>query len=523
MAIKKYHVSKNLFSGEFSQFDNIGGTGSTYGYFKLNSDCTLTVRAKSTLTIESNIYLGLSANGGNANDGYVWSIKRGDTFVEGQEVTIKTSQSGYYFVSLYYNNENTLQWIMNNFDVMLNKGSTVLPYEPYGNTWNTIPYRKYETATDTITSLPADVIADGQSASAVIKGNLSQSGTPTPASPIYPTETGDKTANLCLPIRAANGWVIGYRNGSNGTYVSANNQGEWLSPKIPISAGKTFTVSAMPIDVPSMSIYFWNGNTYIGNTNYSSTDYSGATFTAPTGTTQMDFAIRAGADKKTEEAVISSGFWVMLNTGETALPYDHYGYKIPILSGNTTTNVYLGEVETTRRIQKLVLTGDEDIQLQSTNTHGIANFWFFNLLSGIEQNNQTVAISSHFVQSYLPIADVTSQCFSVSTSSQSLYLRVNASDIPTVTDMETYLQQQYANGTPVCVWYVLAESTTDVVNEPIRKIGTYVDSVSVSNLPTTGTAEQFDVQTDLKPSEVDLTYHGWHEHEPKEYSGGSWT
>ena len=26
------------------------------------------------------------------------------------------------------------------------------------------------------------------------------------------------------------------------------------------------------------------------------------------------------------------------------------------------------------------------------------------------------------------------------------------------------------------------------------------------------TAEQFDVDTTLKPSEVDLTYHGWHEH-----------
>ena len=34
-------------------------------------------------------------------------------------------------------------------------------------------------------------------------------------------------------------------------------------------------------------------------------------------------------------------------------------YKIPISSANTTTPVYLGEVETTRKIKKLVLTGDE--------------------------------------------------------------------------------------------------------------------------------------------------------------------
>ena len=34
-------------------------------------------------------------------------------------------------------------------------------------------------------------------------------------------------------------------------------------------------------------------------------------------------------------------------------------YKIPISSANTTTPIYLGEVETTRRVKKLVLTGEE--------------------------------------------------------------------------------------------------------------------------------------------------------------------
>ena len=43
--------------------------------------------------------------------------------------------------------------------------------------WVDVPYRKYETATDTITTLPTEIIGDGTNASAVIKGNLTQSGT----------------------------------------------------------------------------------------------------------------------------------------------------------------------------------------------------------------------------------------------------------------------------------------------------------------------------------------------------------
>ena len=58
--------------------------------------------------------------------------------------------------------------------------------------WVTVPYRKYETATDTITSLPQTIIGDGQNISAyTIKGNMTQSGTPTPSNPIYPQECGD--------------------------------------------------------------------------------------------------------------------------------------------------------------------------------------------------------------------------------------------------------------------------------------------------------------------------------------------
>ena len=62
-------------------------------------------------------------------------------------------------------------------------------------------YGIYKFAQDIITSLPATIIADGQSASAIIKGNMQQSGTPTPANPIYPTECGDlSSGNYIIPV-----------------------------------------------------------------------------------------------------------------------------------------------------------------------------------------------------------------------------------------------------------------------------------------------------------------------------------
>ena len=34
----------------------------------------------------------------------------------------------------------------------------------------------------------------------------------------------------------------------------------------------------------------------------------------------------------------------MLNTGETALPFEPYGYKLPVVIGSNTTNIYMADV-----------------------------------------------------------------------------------------------------------------------------------------------------------------------------------
>ena len=111
--------------------------------------------------------------------------------------------------------------------------------------WVTVPYRKYETATDTITSLPKTIIGDGQNISAyTIKGNMTQASQPTPQNPVYPQETGDKTANLLNQDESTQGdgylanSVVGITNDGREQIVST--PAFFVAEYIPISEGTYF-------------------------------------------------------------------------------------------------------------------------------------------------------------------------------------------------------------------------------------------------------------------------------------------
>lgn len=260
--------------------------------------------------------------------------------------------------------------------------------------------RKLTTATDTLITLPADVYADGNSATVGLVGNMSQTGTPTPSSPIQPSECGD------LETEGA----------------------------------------------------------------------------------------KAGQ------------------------------YKIPISSANTTTPVYLGEVETTRKIKKYEFTGLEDWILRA----GTPENEFFCERQDVNFINNAAICSHYQNQNSGSFADLQDKHFlvRVASSGDKTYLAIRDSSYPStnegVAQLSSFLQQQYANGTPVTVWYVLATETTGIVNEPIRKIGTYADTVSGISIPTITGKDTFDVLTTLKPSEVSLTYTGWHDASVKEWDGSDW-
>ena len=169
-------------------------------------------------------------------------------------------------------------------------------------------------------------------------------------------------------------------------------------------------------------------------------------------------------------------------------------YKIPISSANTTTPIYLGEVETTRKIKKLVLDSAENWK------EGTSNYYIFINVSG--KGNcipNSTALSTH-----------TEKGVVANNNGTALFFKKSVFIHSSLADFKTYLAQQYAAGTPVTVWYVLATEETAVVNEPLMKIGDYADTLSMEQagvqIPTINGTTVIDVDTAVKPESMTIKY-----------------
>ena len=238
-------------------------------------------------------------------------------------------------------------------------------------------------------------------------------------------------------------------------------------------------------------IYIFTGTSVADTPLTTAVASSGSkTFTVPSGHNYVAF--RLGVSNAGDEITYTN---IMLNTGSEATPYENFGYKIPISSANTTTPVYLGEVESTRRIKKLVFDGTESWTLYNGNYYS--------------------SVTDRYSLQNMPCR-CTHTAGGIIIDNGGVRLKVFASRFTAVAsnleEWKTYLQQQYQNGTPVTVWYVLAEPTTGIVNEPIRKIGDYADTLSMEQtgvqIPTLHGNTVIDVDTTLKPSEMYIKYQG---------------
>jgi hypothetical protein len=185
-------------------------------------------------------------------------------------------------------------------------------------------------------------------------------------------------------------------------------------------------------------------------------------------------------------------------------------YKIPISSAGQTTPIYLGEVETTRKIKKLVLTGEENTWIRS----GAASNTFYFKVADYLRQRINITICSHYTSQANIAGGAEMRDGNVSFYANAVqagqYFYVRDSNLATVADLKSYLAAQYAAGTPVTVWYVLATEKTAVVNEPLRKIGDYADTVSYEQsgvqIPTLHGNTVIDVETTLKPSQMYIKY-----------------
>lgn len=489
MNFKRFHESKNLFD---KTANHTTGT-TTYNYTISGLDPNKYYTCSTNFERVSGIgTASLYFNGGDSLKNGVWS----DT-----PRTFKPDSNGDIIVYIRYLTMSGAPAIYDDLIagtiwVMVNEGSTPLPYEPYGDTWTNTPHYIHNTSTDIITT-PAVLYPNGTTATVGLKGQMVQSSTPSPQTPIQLSECGERTGNLFDEVYSDISGTIRYR---------------------PIFVGDgTFTLSTTtPYDSSVANVFLLSGNVSSGASTSGNGAWKNHNVTAQSVDGYVTIAYRhySGTTSPVD-------CQTMLNSGSTPLPYEPYGIKIPILSNSTTTPVYLGEVQSTRKIKKLVLTGEETWYMNSeVSTED--TIYMYTISIPQKTYVSGFAICSHFkYKNAYVILDENG--FHLLSGYGGLRIRIMRTIASTSADFKAYLAQQYANGTPVTVWYVLATETTGIVNEPLRKIGDYADEVSDISIPVTAGGDTLSVDTQVQPSEVSVNYKGWHPVvDVYEYTNGAW-
>ena len=332
-----------------------------------------------------------------------------------------------------------------------------------------------------------------------ISGNTVQNGAPSPTTPIMPQGTGDKTANLCD--------IGNFANSTTDTRsflqlaITCYHDNEFIERA-------TFSGGARLLDIKTTGNKQILFAVNVANCNRLSIKHNGATkdivignvYGAFSGNYVISFDCD-GVNPTIIDGILLEN--IMLNAGSTALPYEPYGYKIPISSAGQTTPVYLGEVETTRKIKKLVLTGQENWLAASGTEERTVSY------ISITDAGDSLCLCSHIKYKSSYSASDRNQILLRNLDNR-LYIGIDVDIAADLSTFKTWLQQQYAAGTPVCVWYVLANEETGIVNEPLMKIGDYADTLSKAqagvDIPTTNGSNTLTFDTTLQPSNVNIVY-----------------
>ena len=313
----------------------------------------------------------------------------------------------------------------------------------------------------------------------LISGNTLQDGTPTPDAPVDVVGCGVRTGNLFDKD-------VYLHNGTSTQYINC------YAHKLSLKPNTTYTLSSnVPVNGSDNHLYITND----ASMDSFSIIYNNhpVTFTTnPDGSIYFMYATR-----RYYNDLLTNVYYIMLNLGSTPLQYEPFGYKLPLTCGGTEHPIYLGQVETTRRVKKLVLTGEEGWTITSNGVLRIG-------LSG--QLRPLTPLCTHYLGSNSTAwSNVPDKSVTVSISG---YLAILDTTYTAVSDFKSYLAVQYAAGTPVTVWYVLAEPETAIINEPLHKIGNYADTISMTQanitLTTTKGFNTITTDTTVLPSNVQV-------------------
>jgi len=349
-----------------------------------------------------------------------------------------------------------------------------------------------------------------------MKGNGSQSGTPSPDNIIMPTFCGVRTANVMPAGEKKTVTIRGitFESDGNGRYhvygtstgsASAQfNLAYGFTTPISISNGGQGTLSIFNDgDNANVVIAFYNGTEKVDDWRSTPKNRTSTAYNA-IGNKYIDVVRITVASGETVDMIISPEF---TNDGVLPSGFEPFGWAEKITCAGQTTPVYLGQVSTVRRLKKLVLTGNEDFHADTVDENRSV-FWLaladcagnFGFCSHIDWK------SAYQPTEYDRIVWV-KQVRRVFISISNNYISAQ-----TVQAFREYITSQYANGTPFTLWYVLSAPETRIVNEPLCKIGDYADELSSANaavtIPTVKGSNTLTVDTDLQPSEMTITFKG---------------
>lgn len=356
---------------------------------------------------------------------------------------------------------------------------------------------------DELTSihLPFDFDSNGNALTACsIAGNTQQSGTPSPQSIIMPTFCGVRTENLFDTSTATLGKYI-------------NSQGVETASTAPEQIDRLNHTDYIEIQPNTDYTYHYKFRYGVSNTIalcwFDASKNLISRVAKDVGQSQKEYILTGTSPVNAAFCIINfTGYLpnesmeLSFNIGSTALPYEPYGWAEKITSAGQTQTVYLGQVQTVRRVRKLVLDGTEEWLIATQSGHNAAVLRLNPI--GIDSS----ILHKYGICTHYPVAY----------NNNDGYARIlnNGNNLRIMDDLravdktawKSYLADQYAAGTPVTVWYVLATPTTGVVNEPLAKIGDYSDELHSEDagitIPTVRGSNTLMVDTTVQPSAMSI-------------------
>lgn len=436
-------TGKNLASDVYSEYSLSPGP---YGFKKMIENFTQTYLVanlidKDTTIDMSGVYLGFTANGYNYNDGVTWLIKDG------------VKQSDYYtnnkpYLSFYPNNETTFNKIFNRYKIQIELSNTTTPssYEPYtGGTASPNPDYPQE-----ITNVTGDVEVVVENKNKIDYTEAKPGG----STSVTLIENGfNAKGNYAAQVV-----VTGLKKNTD-YYLSYNKQTiSGTENTISVFAG---TTQDTPIKIFSGNGTFNTGNNTIINIWF----YVGSGFNNPGEANFTNIQLEEGIVRTT---------YVKYKKPQT--------FTFPLGNEKLMLGDYLADDGIHHVKGQVVLDGTEKFTTVSV---GINSYALNNVIEVNYDMNKLQIMSNYFKG--IPAINRNTDETVIYVSANNQFIIRNTS-FNSITELKTWIAEQYANSTPLIVQYELAEevivpytSSQQEVYNQIKQALSYEEQTNISS------------------------------------------